>query len=186
MSGGVDLKVTCISGSPRREDYSNTDYLLNVILDITGGEILKLNDYKISPCKSCWKCVDDNKCIIEDDMTNFLIPEIIESDVIILGSPVFFNNVTAQLKAFIDRTWSIRGKLKNKIGAAVVVGRKYGAESAITAINAFYLKHEIIPANRGICGMAFKKREIKKDDEAIKSSRKLGKRILELDTIVDI
>jgi len=62
----------------------------------------------------------------------------------VLGSPVYFNNVSSILKAFIDRTWCLRGKLRNKIGAAIVVGRGYGMDSAITAINAFFLKHEII------------------------------------------
>ena len=65
-----------------------------------------------------------------------------------------------------------------------MVGRRYGAESAITAINAFFLKHEIIPANRGIYGIAFKEEEIVKDREAIESANKLGKRIMELGKIL--
>ena len=84
-------------------------------------------------------------------MSKIIIPQLLESDGIVIGSPVYFNNVSAQAKAFIDRTWCIRGKLRNKIGGAIVVGRRYGAESAITAINAFFLKHEMIPANRGVC-----------------------------------
>ncbi|MHA1341532.1 MAG: flavodoxin family protein [Promethearchaeota archaeon] len=103
-----------------------------------------------------------------------------ESDALILGSPVFFNNISAQLKSFVDRTWSIRGKLRNKIGGTVVVGRRYGLENAVTAINAFFLKHEIIPANRGVCGIAFKEDEIKYDSEAIKSAKDLAIRISEL------
>ena len=63
-------------------------------------------------------------------------PMLFESDVIVLGSPVYFNNVSAQMKAFMDRTWCIRGRLRNKIGGAIAVGRRYGIESAITAINA--------------------------------------------------
>ncbi|MBS3766254.1 flavodoxin family protein, partial [Candidatus Bipolaricaulota bacterium] len=81
---------------------------------------------------------------------------------------------------FIDRTWSIKGQLRNKIGGAVVVGRKYGAESAITAINAFFLKHEMVPANRGVHGIAFEEGEIVQDEEALEASKRLGKRIKEL------
>jgi len=56
-------------------------------------------------------------------------------------------------------------------------------ESAITAINSFFLKHEIIVANRGVCGIAFDEGEIRKDAEAINSAKKLGERIKELEKI---
>jgi hypothetical protein len=64
------------------------------------------------------------------------------------------------------------------------VGRKYGAESAITAINSFFLKHEMLPANRGVCGIAFAQEEILLDQEAIKAAKDLGKRIKDLGCIV--
>ncbi|MGB9809733.1 MAG: flavodoxin family protein, partial [Caldanaerobacter sp.] len=123
---------------------------------------------------------------IEDEMTEKLIPMLLKSDAIVIGSPVFFNNISAQLKAFIDRTWCIKGQLRNKIGGAIVVGRKYGEESAITAINAFFLKHDMIPANRGVCGIAYREREILNDTEAIEATKRLGKRILELGEILGI
>ena len=117
-------------------------------------------------------------------MSKIFIPLLLRSDGIVMGSPVYFNNVTAQLKAFMDRTWCMREKLRNKIGGAVVVGRRYGLENAITAINAFFLKHEIIPANRGVCGIGFDEGEITKDKEAIRSAKKLGERIKELGEIL--
>jgi multimeric flavodoxin WrbA len=119
-------------------------------------------------------------------MSNILIPMLLEADTLILGSPVYFNNVSAQLKAFMDRTWCIRGQLRNKIGGAIVVGRRYGIESAVTAINAFFLKHEMVPANRGVSGIAFKQEEILEDKEAIESARKLGKRIEKLAALMGI
>ncbi|MHA1784174.1 MAG: flavodoxin family protein [Candidatus Helarchaeota archaeon] len=174
----MKIKILYISGSPRKK--SNTDFLLKLALSITGGEFLKLVDHEIEPCKECWSCVKLNKCIIEDDMTNKIIPKLLESNCIILGSPVFFNNVTAQMKSFIDRTWSIRSKLKNKIGGSIVVGRRYGLESAITAMNAFFLKHEMIIGSRGVSGIAFNAENIKDDEEAINATKKLASRILEL------
>ena len=177
------MKILCISGSPRKKN-SNTDYLLNHVRSVTGGEFIKLIRYQIEPCNSCWGCRKHPVCRIDDDFRNILTPLLLESDAIIVGSPIYFNNVSAQLKAFIDRTWSIRGKLRNKIGGAVVVGRKYGAESAITAIHAFFLKHDMIPANRGVCGTAFKPGEINKDLEAVESAGMLGERILELGELV--
>ena len=172
------MNIVYISGSPRVN--SNTDYLLNLALSIAGGQFVKLTDYRIEPCRSCWACQKLDRCAIDDDMSNILIPKLLKCDVVVLGSPVYFNNVSAQVKAFMDRTWCIRGQLRNKIGGAIAVGRRYGVESAITAINAFLLKHEMIPANRGVCGIAFEQGEIAKDEEAIESAKKLGKRIEEL------
>jgi len=171
------MEILYISGSPRKN--SNTDYLLKITQFITGGEFIKLSNYKIEPCRSCRICQETSRCVINDDMCNIIIPKLIEADAIVIGSPVYFNNVSAQTKAFMDRTWCIRGKLRNKIGGAIVVGRRYGI-GAITAINSFFLKHEIIVANRGVCGIAFDEGEIRKDTEAINSAKKLGERIKEL------
>ncbi|MHA1490044.1 MAG: flavodoxin family protein [Promethearchaeota archaeon] len=177
------MNVLYISGSPKKR--SNTDYLLKLMLSITGGHFLKLSDYDIQPCRSCWACLKTSKCVINDEMNEKIITLLLKCKGIVLGSPVYFNNVSAQLKAFIDRTWSIRGRLRNKIGGTVVVGRRYGAESAITAINAFFLKHEMIIANRGISGQAFNINEIEHDIEAIDATKRLGMRILELNEIIN-
>lgn len=178
------MNIIYLSGSPRKR--SNTDYLLNHMLNQTGGEFIKLTDYTIEPCRSCWECLKNGSCAINDDMKKTIMPKIIAADALVVGSPVYFNNVTAQLKSFIDRTWSIRRKLRNKIGATVVVGRRYGAEGAIMAINAFFLKHAMIIASRGVSGMAFQAEEIKGDAESIEAAGKLGNRLLELGAAVDV
>jgi multimeric flavodoxin WrbA len=174
--------IVYISGSPRKK--SNTEILMKEVMAVTGGRLIKLSHYEIKPCSSCWVCLRTGNCALHDDMSNTIVPMLCESEGIVIGSPVFFNNVSAQVKAFMDRTWYIRGKLRNKIGGAIVVGRKYGAEGAITAINAFFLKHEMIIANRGIEGIAFHKGEIEKDHEAITAARKLWIRINELKEIL--
>jgi len=147
---------------------------------VTGGDLIRLIDYRIEPCNACWGCRKKPVCSIDDDFRQTLTPLLLDADALVVGSPVYFNNVSAQLKAFIDRTWALRGKLENKIGGAVVVGRHDGAESAVTAIHAFFLKHDMIPANRGVCGTAFEPGEIRADSEAIESAGRLGERILEL------
>lgn len=176
------VNIVYISGSPRKD--SNTDHLLKTALSVTGGEFLKLADHTVEPCRSCWACTQPRPCVIEDDMREAITPMLMGSDALVLGTPVYFNNVSAQLKAFMDRTWPLRGKLRNKIGGAVVVGRRYGLEGAVTAINAFFLKHEMIPANRGVYGIAFKQKEITQDREAIEAASNLGERILELGRII--
>ena len=174
------MKILYISGSPRKN--GNTDYLLKLCQSMTGGDFIRLYDYKIEYCSYCSACIKKGFCTIQDDMVE--ISEILlESQVIVLGSPVFFNNVSGQMKVFMDRTWPLRGNLKNKIGGTVIVGRRYGLESAINAINSFFLKHEMIVADRGVTCMAFDIGEAKKDKEAINSIKRLSRRIKELNKI---
>jgi len=151
--------------------------LLKQAKEITGGDFLQLSDYDIKYCGECWSCLRTDKCSLPDDMTNVLIPKLLEADAIILGTPVFFNNVSARLKNFIDRTWCIKRGLRDKIGGIIVVGRAYGHQGAIDAITSFYLKHEIIPANRGVSGFGYEYGDILQDPEAVKGTENLVKRI---------
>ncbi len=172
------MRVLCVSGSPRLE--GNTDYLLRMLISEVGGEIIRLADCQFAHCTACWNCREAGRCAFNDEMTTKIVPRLLASDVLVLGSPIFFNNVTADMKAFMDRTWCLRGKLRNKIGSGIVVGRRYGAESAISAINSFFLKHDMIVANRGVTGLAFVKGEIAHDAEAISATQNLARRIKEL------
>jgi len=172
------MRVLCVSGSPRRE--GNTDYLLKMLVGELGGEIIRLADCHFAHCTACWNCRETGRCVFNDDMTAKVVPRLLASDAVVLGSPIFFNNVTADMKAFMDRTWCLRGKLRNKIGGGIVVGRRYGAESVISAINSFFLKHDMIVANRGVTGLAFVKGEIAHDAEAISATQNLARRIEEL------
>jgi len=177
------FKVLGICGSPRAN--GNTEFLLDMALnefDKTSfkTEKILLREYVLKPCFSCRYCVENQRCCIEDDMTATLIPSLLNSNVIIIASPVYFNNVSGQVKVFMDRTWCIRGRLKDKIGGGIVVGRGYGLESALTAINAFMIKHEMILGHRGVSGTAYEKGEIMVDKRAINDAKELAKRLSEL------
>ncbi len=175
------MKVLYVSGSPRRG--GNTEILLERARAITGGELVRLADLSYAPCRSCWACRKGEECVIRDDLTPILdgLPGF---QALVIGSPVHFNNVSALTKAFIDRTWPLRGRLRNKIGGAIVVGRRYGAESAITAIHAFFLKHEMIVGHRGVIGIAYEPGEILGDREAMEMVERLAKRLLELGSLM--
>ena len=172
-----------ISGSPRPE--SNTDILLKAALSITGGQFIKLSTLRINPCSSCWTCQEIGSCVIQDEMTNQITPLLLNCNGIVLGSPVYFNNVSSIMKTFIDRTWCLKGKLRNKIGGVIAVGRGEGVEGAITAINSFFLKHEIIPVNRGVSGIAFERGEIAENKQSIESAKQLGLRMIELSNLLN-
>ena len=97
--------VLALLGSPRKG--GNTESLLFAFLEgikEMGGEIKVLNiaEKRIFPCIECGKCEKNGFCFIKDDMEEiyFLLRQ---ADAVILATPVFFYNVPAQLKAFIDR-----------------------------------------------------------------------------------
>ena len=99
------MKVLGIFGSPRKG--GNTDILLEEALkgaQTEGAEVegLHLIDFNIIPCRECLQCFNDGKCIILDDMQK-IYPKLLEADIIILASPIFFYGVTGWAKALIDR-----------------------------------------------------------------------------------
>jgi multimeric flavodoxin WrbA len=113
------MNVLVILGSPRKK--GNSEILTHALLEgvrQAGGstEIIRLCDLKISPCLSCGGCDKTGKCVVEDDMIP-LYKKIISIDKIIIASPIFFYGVTAQTKAFIDRTqalWNRKRLLQRK------------------------------------------------------------------------
>jgi len=107
------MKVLGIYGSPRKG--GNTDILLDEALKgaaSVGSEIsvIRCCDLKIEGCLECGGCDATGKCIVDDDMQT-VYPKLLESQIIILSSPIFFYGITSQAKALIDRCqalWSRR------------------------------------------------------------------------------
>lgn len=116
------MKIIGISGSPRNK---NTNFMLKTLLDATGFnyELIALKDKNIKPCSACGGCYKSHKCIVKDDMQD-IYNKLLQADVIVLGSPTYFDNVSAIMKAFMDRCLPLylSGKLKNKKVALVAVG----------------------------------------------------------------
>ena len=113
------MDILAFLGSPRKK--GNSEILTEAVLEgvkQAGGspEIIRLCDLKISPCISCGGCDKTGMCVVEDDMTP-LYDKIITIDKIIVASPIFFYGITAQTKAFIDRTqalWNRKRLLQKK------------------------------------------------------------------------
>jgi len=112
------VKILGLFGSPRRG--GNTELLLEEALkgaEKEGAKVerLYLSDFTITPCKECHGCDDTGNCIILDDMEK-IYPKLLEADVVILASPIFFYGVTAWAKALIDRSqalWARKYLLKD-------------------------------------------------------------------------
>lgn len=98
-------KVLIISASPRKG--GNSDLLCDQFLlgaKEAGHNVEKifLRDHKINYCLGCGVCNNTHKCVQKDDM-KALLDKMVEADVIVLATPVYFYTMDAQLKTFIDR-----------------------------------------------------------------------------------
>jgi len=102
------MKIIGFCGSPRKE--GNTAWVINTILDSAkeqGAEVESwhFSDLEISPCKGCLGCVQSGKCAINDDMQK-LYGALEEADALVLGSPVYMGQMSAQAKTFTDRLFA--------------------------------------------------------------------------------
>jgi len=116
------MKVIAINGSPNGRKGA-THQVVNSILkgvENKGAETVSffLSELMVKPCNACEVCAKTGKCVIDDDYS-MIRQAMIEADGIILASPNFVSNVSAQMKAFIDRS-------QNLIHCQAVKGR-YGA-----------------------------------------------------------
>ncbi|UCE90821.1 MAG: flavodoxin family protein [Methanobacteriota archaeon] len=185
-------KVVTVNGSPRRK--GNVDALLRVAeeeLEGLGVEVerISLSDYNVKPCEACDVCSENAwECPLDDDAVP-LLRKLVEADALIVGSPVYFGGVTAQLKALIDRSAIPyqKSELRGKIGAAISCGggRHGGQELTVNQIITFFLMHEMTVASGeegvfGAMGVANDLGDIASDEEALSSSRALARRVAEL------
>jgi len=71
-------------------------------------ELINLYDFDIRHCRGCWRCSESGACVQEDDFAQ-IYSRVREANVVILGSPVYWGNVTAMMKVFFDRHmgWAI-------------------------------------------------------------------------------
>jgi len=105
------MSIIAINGSPRPE--RNTYRLMHEVISAAehagaNCELFQLGKLNVAPCDGCAACVPTAKCIVKDDMTR--IYEAIDSSAppkgLILGTPIYFDHVSAQFKAFLDRLYS--------------------------------------------------------------------------------
>jgi multimeric flavodoxin WrbA len=110
--------VLGIFGSPRKG--GNTELLLEEALrgeEKEGAVVERLHvaNVHITPCTECLQCLQKGECVIQDDMQK-IYPKLLDSDIIILASPIFFYGITAWAKALVDRSqalWARKYVLKD-------------------------------------------------------------------------
>ncbi len=168
-------KVLILSGSPRKN--GNSDLLCNEFMRgavDSGNQVEKIRvaEKKIGFCLGCYACNDSGKCAIEDDMAEVL-QKIIDADVIVLASPVYFYSIDAQLKAVIDRTIARWLEVKDKEFYYIVTAADEEIISAQTTLACFRGYADCVEGaiEKGvICGMGvYEKGEIKNTDAYLKA-----------------
>ncbi len=185
------MKVIAFNGSPRKK--GNTAILINKVFDELHKEnieteMINIGQEHLMGCMACGYCKKQKnmRCKFDDDALNSYIPKMVEADGIIIGSPVYFADVTAQMKAFIDRVGYVTRAndmlLKNKVGASVVAVRRAGAVRTFDTLNHFLHISEMIIPGASYWNLAIGKEpgEVESDEEGIKTMQSLGQNMLRL------
>lgn len=185
------MRILGIMGSPRLG--GNTDLLLDAALDGArhgGAEVEKVvvDKLNISPCREYYACLEDGNCAIRDDM-DALYPKLLEADVVVVASPMFFYGITAQLKAIIDRSqalWARKHVLKRswpgegRKGAFIAVGATKGetlfAGSKAT-VKYFFKTIGVEYAEELLIRGVDQKGDIQRHPSALKDAFELGRRL---------
>ncbi len=148
------MRLLGIVGSPRKK--GNTEILVKEALKVASEagwktDVFLMSEKEVAPCQHCSTCRQTGVCKIQDDMQE-LYKLMDGADAIIFASPVYFNTVTAQMKAIMDRTFALLGKrsLKDKLAGAMVVTRRVGAVQARTLLYSFCINHGMLVAGGSI------------------------------------
>lgn len=179
------MKVVAFNGSYRKK--GNTGALIKQVfrpLENVGieCELVNIGGKITRGCTGCMICREnlDKRCTIEEDIVNYCIEKMIESDGIIIGSPTYFATLNAETKALIDRAGFVaKGNgnlLRRKVGAAVVSVRRAGSMNVFQAINNFYLINEMIVPGAVYwnIGVGKKEGDVLDDTEGMKIMENLG------------
>ena len=179
------MNIMAISGSPRQD--GNTNCLVDGALDAAaqeGASVSKivLSEMNIKPCLAHDKCRSFKRCLQNDDICA-LLDRYLEADGVILATPVYYFNMSAQLKMFIDRNYflSVKGlhPKARKLGM-IVVAESEGIEDKLNTLMRFVNWTFRVPqANRFVVtGYAAKAGEIRNQHDVIEQARQLGRNMV--------
>ncbi|MFV0421088.1 flavodoxin family protein [Oleidesulfovibrio sp.] len=182
------MYAIAINGSPRKG--GNTESLLKAVLaplEQAGWdtELVRVGGKPVRGCIACYKCFEnkDMRCSINTDLFNELAEKIFRADAVIMGSPTYFTDVSAELKAVLDRTGLVAiangFALRGKIGAAVVAVRRGGGIHVFDTINHMYqMSQMIVPGSvYWNLGYGLNKGEVANDAEGMGNMQHLGEAI---------
>lgn len=182
------MKVVGINGSPRSD--GNTYTMIKTVFEVLEAEgidceMIQLSEKAVRGCIACYRCVQkkDGKCAVVNDDLNSILDKMKSADGIILGSPVYFADITSEMKAVIDRTGMVarfNGNLfKHKVGAAVVAMRRAGGIHAFDTMNHLFQISQmfVVGSTYWNIGTGRNKGDIENDTEGLETMKELGQSI---------
>jgi len=182
-------KVLVLLGSPRKD--GNSAALADMIArgaESAGAQVERvfLHGMKIAPCQSCYTCQkpDSKGCAIDDDMQD-IFQKLIEHDSWVIASPVYWFNMSAQTKLFMDRCFALPAYKKTAFsGKRIAIAMSYGdtdpfTSGCINALRCFqdafgYVGAKIVGM---VYGSAMEAGEIKSNTTLLKTAEELGKEL---------
>lgn len=181
----IHMRVLAISGSPLKN--GNTSHLIGSIVeelksigisDLKVREVSLANN-SIRPCKSCRKCIKEGHCVLKGDNFSGIAKKMMKSDLIIMGSPVYFHDINGQTKNLIDRSYSLwhERQLKGKKFIPVSVCAESGEERAIETLQIWAQAQEMKIIGP-VSGHGYKAGEILKDASAMSAVKEVVKKIV--------
>jgi multimeric flavodoxin WrbA len=182
------MKAVAFNGSGRKD--GNTAILLRGALEELEKagletELVQLAGRPLRGCTACFQCYarKDGACALGGDEMNSHIRKMVEADAILIGSPTYFADVTAETKALIDRAGMVTrangDQLRRKVGAAVVSVRRAGAIHAFDTINHFFLIGQMIVAGSTYwnIGIGREPGQVEGDEEGVATLANLGRNV---------
>lgn len=179
------MKIVAINGSPRKN--GNTSIMIGYAFDELKKEgfeceMISLSGKVIQGCIACYKCFENKnrRCSVSKDEANTLIEKMLGADGILLASPTYFADLTASLKALIERAGMVakanEEMFRRKAGAALVTARRGGASHAFNSINYFFLSAQMVVPGSSYWNMGFGREigEVEKDEEGRATMKTLG------------
>jgi len=145
-------------------------------------ELIQLAGETLAGCIACYRCAEnkDQKCAVVKDRVNEYIAKMHEAQGILLGSPTYIADMTANMKALIERSTMVskaNGELfKRKVGAAVIAVRRAGSTHVLSSMNYFFLINQMIIPGSSYwnLGIGREPGEVKYDAEGIHTMKILG------------
>ena len=179
------MKVVAFSGSARKG--GNTAILVNAVFrELKKAkietELVQLAGKKVPGCIACGKCFENKnqRCAITGDIVNECIEKMLGADGIILASPTYFADISANMKALIERAGFVSrangDMFRRKVGASVVAVRRGGAIHAFDSMNHFFFIGQMVVPGSSYwnVGIGLAPGDVKHDDEGIATMKTLG------------
>lgn len=142
VSGGSNMKIVVITSSPHPRNQSTSTYLADRFTagaQRAGHEVFTFDaaNADTHPCRGCDSCGMNGPCIFDDDIQNILMPKMLEADLLVLVTPLYYYGMSAQLKIIVDRFYSRTGSLHNK--RSILMSTAYNsADWTFEALDAHY------------------------------------------------